>query len=127
MVIVQRGRKNRKITGGRYKPSREKRKSELGRIPTLTGIGKKRIKFLRTKGGNSKVRLLTAEVANVYDPKTKKFSQAKIKTVIENPADHHYVRRNIINKGTIIDTERGKAKVTSRPGQDGVLNAVLIS
>ncbi|MHA1485277.1 MAG: 30S ribosomal protein S8e, partial [Candidatus Thorarchaeota archaeon] len=29
-------------------------------------------------------------------------------------------------RGTIIKTSKGRAKVTSRPGQEGILNAVLI-
>jgi small subunit ribosomal protein S8e len=45
---------------------------------------------------------------------------------VENPANPHYVRRNIITKGAVIKTELGNAKVTSRPGQDGVVNAALI-
>ena len=66
------------------------------------------------------------EVANLLDQKTKKYSKVKIKSVVESPSNRHYVRRNIITKGTVIDTEKGKAKVTSRPGQDGTINAVLI-
>ena len=46
--------------------------------------------------------------------------------VIENKANPNYVRRNIITKGAIVETSAGKAKVTSRPGQDGVINGVLI-
>ena len=46
--------------------------------------------------------------------------------VIENSANPNYVRQNIITKGSVIETEKGKAKVTSRPGQHGVVNAVLI-
>ena len=47
--------------------------------------------------------------------------------VVENPANRHFVRRNIMTKGTVIETEKGKARITSRPGQDGTINAVLIS
>ena len=126
MAIVQRGRRGIKPTGGRHKSFRGKRKFELGRAPTLTGIGAKVLKHVRTKGGGLKVRVLRSDVANLYDPKAKTFSQAKIKTVVDNPADSHYIRRNIITKGTVIETEKGKARVTSRPGQDGTLNAVLI-
>jgi small subunit ribosomal protein S8e len=43
-----------------------------------------------------------------------------------NPASMDYQRRKVITRGTIIKTEKGLAKVTSRPGQDGILNAVLI-
>ena len=46
--------------------------------------------------------------------------------VVENPANRHYIRRNILTRGTIIKTEKGNARITSRPGQDGVVNAVLI-
>ena len=34
--------------------------------------------------------------------------------------------RGIITKGALIETELGKAIVTSRPGQDGVVNALLV-
>jgi len=71
--------------------------------------------------------LLSTDTANLFDPKTKKYEQIKIKEVVENPANRHFVRRNIMTKGTVIETEKGKAKITSRPGQDGNVNAVLIS
>ena len=38
----------------------------------------------------------------------------------------NYVRQNIITKGAVIMTDAGKARVTSRPGQSGSINAVLI-
>jgi SSU ribosomal protein S8E len=51
---------------------------------------------------------------------------AEIKNVVENPANPHYVRRNIINKGAVLETNMGKIKVTSRSGQNGALNGVLL-
>ena len=36
------------------------------------------------------------------------------------------VRRNILTKGAIIETDAGKAKITNRPGQEGTVNAVLV-
>ena len=126
MVLTHRQSK-RKPTGGRYKKLyRAKRKFETGSNPTLTKVGKDVKKIVRTKGGGKKQRLLTAETANIFDPKTKKYTKAKIKTVLENPANRHYVRRNILTKGTIIDTDAGKAKIISRPGQEGTVNAVFI-
>ena len=50
----------------------------------------------------------------------------KLLNVIENSANPNYVRRNIITKGAIVETELGHAKVTSRPGQDGVVNGVIV-
>ena len=126
MVVFQ-GRGKRSPKGSRYKKYRDYKKYELGRLPALTGLGKKRMQNIRTLGGDKKLRLLSEEYANVVDPKTKKAQKAKIKTTTENPANRHFVRRNIMTKGTIIETEAGKARITSRPGQDGVVNAVLIS
>jgi len=125
-MVVTQHRSKRKVSGGIYHNLRKKRKSDMGREPTLTKIGKAKLKKIRTVGRNLKFRLLTSDIANIFDPKTKTFSKAKVKTVVENPANRQYARRNIITKGTIIDTEKGKARVTSRPGQDGVINAVLI-
>ena len=120
-------RSTRKPTGGRYKAGfRKKRLYELGREPTFTGLGAKRIKIVRVRGANLKVRLLSTDFANLFDPKTKKYEQAKIKTISGNPANRHFVRRNIMTKGAIIETDKGKARVTSRPGQDGSVNAVLV-
>jgi len=63
---------------------------------------------------------------NLLDPKTGKVQKTKVTTVLENPCNPHYVQRNIITRGAVLKTELGKARVTSRPGQHGVLNAVLI-
>lgn len=117
----------RKPTGGKAKRMRKKKKFERGSAFLEAKIGKKKVKFERVSGGNRKARLLSIDKANIFDPKTKKSMQAKIISVKENPANPHYVRRNIITKGAVIETETGQARVTSRPGQNGVINAVLIS
>jgi small subunit ribosomal protein S8e len=119
-------RPKRKVSGGRYISYRKKRVKEIRRLPVLTKLGETIKRVRKTLGGNQKEMLLSAELANVYDPKSKKMKVVKIKSVLENSANRHFVRRNIITKGTVIDTEAGKAKVTSRPGQEGTVNATLI-
>jgi small subunit ribosomal protein S8e len=47
-------------------------------------------------------------------------------TEVENPANKNYIRRNILTRGAVVMTELGKAKITSRPGQDGEVNAILV-
>jgi small subunit ribosomal protein S8e len=126
MVIVQRGRIGRTPSGGMYNIARSKRKYEMGRLPAMTKIGKQKIRTVKTKDAGRKMKVLVAQFANVLDPKTKKFVKAAIKTVDECPANRHFVRRNIIVKGAVITTDAGKARVTSRPGQSGTVNAVLI-
>lgn len=126
MAIVHRGNIGIRPSGGRYNQWRGKRLFERGSPPTLTKIGAEKKVSVGTKGGNEKFKVLVAQTANVFDPKSKKFSKATIKIVTNCPANRHFVRRNIIVKGTVIETDKGKAKVTSRPGQDGVVNAVLV-
>ncbi len=125
MAISQK-RSKRKATGARYKSIYKKKQYELGSNPTLTKLDKIKRKAIRVIGGNKKARLLSADIANVLDPKTKKHKVVKIKNVIDNTANRNYIRRNILTKGAVIETELGKAKITSRPGQEGAVNAVLI-
>ncbi len=124
---IYQGKDLRKITGGRRRPHRKNRKYELGRFPTLTMVStKEKIVTVRVRGGNVKVRLKRAKYANVVDPETGEAKKAEILRVVETPANREYARRNIITKGAIIETSEGLARVTSRPGQDGVVNAVLL-
>ncbi|BFH73209.1 30S ribosomal protein S8e [Sulfurisphaera javensis] len=117
----------RKITGGKKGKHRDKRKFELGSPPTETKLSNEQvIEKERVMGGNEKIRIKYAAFANVYDPQEKVSKKTKIISVLQTPANREYARRGIIVKGTIIQTELGKAKVTSRPGQDGTINAVLI-
>ncbi len=120
------GRSKRKLSGGRIRLHRKKRPFEIGREKQFTIVSEIKNSKIRTRGNNLKMRLLGTDMANVVDPKTRKTKQVKVLTVLENSANPFYVRRNIINKGAIIETEIGKARVTSRPGQHGIVNAILV-
>ncbi len=126
-MAISQSRPKRKSSGGRYISYRKKKQYELGREPSFTKLGKRRVHVIRTMGAHRKLRMLSADTANLFDPKSKSYKQTKIKTITDNPANRHFIRRNIMTKGSVIDTELGKARITSRPGQDGVVNAVLIS
>jgi len=125
-MALWQGESKRSKSGRRIRYARGKRKFEIGREEHLTTIGENRLKNVRTKGNNRKSRVKTTNVAYLVDPKSNKATKTEILTVVENAANIHYVRRNIINKGAIIDTKLGKAKVTSRPGQCGTVNAILL-
>lgn len=126
-MAIWQGKSVRKLTGGRSKSSRNKRKVEFGRDPAETKIGERKIKTIRTKGGGKKLRLTNDLKINVVDPKNNKMQIAEIMGVIENHANDHFVRRNIITKGAVVETNLGQVKITSRPGQDGMVNGVLIA
>jgi small subunit ribosomal protein S8e len=125
-MALWQGDSRRSKTGRRIRYSRGKRKFEIGREAHLTTIGNISIKKLRTLGSNQKIRAKTIDYAYIIDKKNNKTTKSKINSVVGNPANINYIRRNIINKGAIIETDLGKAKVTSRPGQTGVVNAVLL-
>ncbi|MEM1959020.1 MAG: 30S ribosomal protein S8e [Candidatus Nitrosocaldus sp.] len=117
----------RKPTGGKRKAYRGRRKYEIDRYPIETVLGKEERIVKRVRGGNIKVACKSVEYANVVDSKERKVVKAKILRVVRNIADKDYDRRGVITKGAIIETEAGTARVVSRPGQDGVVNAVKIS
>ncbi len=119
-------RSKRKYTGKKYRHFRKKRKRELERPPINTQIGSEKVKSQRVMGGNMKVKLFSTNYVNLTDPNTNKTQKVKIMRFESNQASRDINRRHILTKGAIIETELGKAIITSRPGQDGQLNAVLI-
>jgi len=114
-----------KITGGRRKPARIRRKSEIDRYPNEPVVGAQVTITRRVRGNNTKTALKTIDFVNVSsgDSKVKKL---KILKVISNATNNDYQRRGIITKGAILETEQGNCRVVSKPGQSGTVNAVLI-
>ncbi len=126
LMAIWQGTSVRKPSGARAKKNRNKRKMEFGRAPAETKIGERRIKSIRTKGGNEKIRLTNEQKINAVNPKTQKVELVDIIRVVENYANAHFVRRGIITKGAVVETSAGKVKVTSRPGQDGIINGIIL-
>ncbi len=121
------GKSKRYSTGARRKPSRKHRKYERGSQATETIVGEQKLRMKHTLGGRRKLGLLATPHANVTDRQTGKSEKLRIIQVLQNPADVDLDRRGIITKGAIIETEKGKAVVTSRPGQTGSVDALLLS
>jgi small subunit ribosomal protein S8e len=104
---------------------RDRRKFEIDRYPNEAVMGTMEIVSRRIRGNNVKNALKTAEFANVVDPISKKVARARILQVTKNSANKDYERRGVITKGALLETESGTARVVSRPGQDGTVNAIL--
>ncbi|NHJ47415.1 MAG: 30S ribosomal protein S8e [Asgard group archaeon] len=118
------GRSKRTKSGARYKKHHEKRKAELGRPETQTIIGEPRVKHIRTRGGNTKLRAYRYDHVNLADPTSGKTERIRILDVESNAANKEFTRRKIMTKGALISTEKGYAVITNRPGQDGFIQAV---
>ena len=79
----------------------------------------------RTRGSHSKTALKTATFVNLAQADGK-IIRLEIVKVLDNPTNNDYRRRGVITRGALLETSKGVCKVVSRPGQDGVVNAVLI-
>jgi len=116
-------RSRKKATGGVLKKFRSKRKYQQGGDPALTKIGEEKRKVETTLGGNSKAKVFYTKKVVVNTGKASVV--ADIEDVIETPDNPNYVRRKIMTKGSLINTSAGRARITSRPGQSGMVQAML--
>ena len=116
--------RGRKKSGKRYMKSYKKKRHQRGRdfLPAVLATARRITK--RIRGGNSKSITTGVETVNISTKEGVK--KAKVISVLENPANPQFIRRNIVTKGALVDTELGKARVTSRPGQAGSVDAVLV-
>jgi small subunit ribosomal protein S8e len=117
----------KKPSGGRKRAYRIKRKFEEGKFPAETILGGTKKKTVKGRGSTTKIKVLSDKYACVTNLKGGKTEKVEIARVVRNPTNVDYNRRGVITKGAVIETSLGLARVTSRPGQDGVINAVLIS
>ena len=114
-----------KTTGGRRHPLRIRRKYEIDRYPNEAVTGAQVTITRNVRGKNRKTALKSIDFVNLAtgDAKVKK---TKIIKVLENATNNDYHRRGIITKGAILETQEGKCRVVSKPGQTGIVNAVLV-
>jgi small subunit ribosomal protein S8e len=115
----------RKMSGGKYKRGQSKKKLRQRKGQArIVKLGEKKTKLIRCRGGALKLISLSHKIANVmHNGKAKK---AEIKTVVETPSNRFLARQNVLVKGAKIETSLGKARITNRPSQEGIVNAVLI-
>ena len=114
-----------KITGGRRHPLRIRRKYEIDRFPNEPINGAQITVTRNVRGKNTKTALKAIDFVNlsIKDAKVKK---TKIIKVLDNTTNNDYKRRGIITKGAILETQEGKCRVISKPGQNGIVNAILL-
>ena len=114
-----------KITGGRRVPLRIRRKYETDRYPNEATNGAQLTITRRVRGNNKKTALKSIDFVNLSTGESK-VKKSKIIKVLENATNNDYKRRGIITKGAILETQEGKCRVVSKPGQNGIVNAILL-
>ena len=123
-MAVWQDRSQTKKTGGKTRSYRKSRKYDLGAQFSEPSVGDEKRISKRTRGGNQKTVAKRSETVNVAEDG--EVVEAEIQSVEDNPANPNYVRRSLLTKGTIVDTSEGRVQITSRPGQDGVINGKLV-
>jgi len=129
-MVEWRKKSKRKPSGGINNSVNAKTKmlSAKGGLFSKTSISAddKRYK-VRTKGGNSKVKISHAKSVLISD--AGKVVKGKLLDVVENSANKQFVRQKIITKGSVVKADvNGKetlVKITSRPGQSGQVSGVV--
>ncbi|MFA5049658.1 MAG: 30S ribosomal protein S8e [Candidatus Micrarchaeia archaeon] len=112
-------------TGGKRRgKQKDKKKCHYGRESSFTRIAEKEErKKVCGRGNTEKIKLKKAQYVNVSNGGVVK--KTKILAVLESQIPD-YVRRNIITRGAIVNTEMGKVRITNRVGQDGIINGTIV-
>ena len=111
MGITRDSLHKKKLTGGKKKVWRKKRKHELGRQPSNTKIGNKQISLIRTRGGNYKKRALLLENGNFSMITLGIAKKTKILKVVHNSSNNELVRTNTLVKGSVIAVDSSPFKL----------------
>ena len=114
----------KKTSGGKYIKRRKKKLYEMPGQRRIVKLGEEKRKKKKTIGGNKKIIMFSAKKVNVLINKKAKI--VDIKNVLETPSNRFLARQNVITKGTILETELGKVKVTNRPSQTGTVQGILV-
>merc|ERR1719224_92967 len=98
MGISRDSRHKRRQTGGRRKVHQKKKKYEMGRQPSNTKLGTKRIHLIRCRGGNIKRRGIRLDHGN------RSFS-SRIIDVVFNSSNNELVRTKTLVKNCIVQID----------------------
>ena len=128
--------KSKRKTTGAIRPSKRrcnKKLAWIGGNQSLTTVSSEIKRHSEKKRGKTiKSKLKAEQFVMVSNPKkpTEKIKKLEIVAVDENNADRQFARRNIITKSSILkvkdDSKELYVKVTSRPGQQGAISAILL-
>lgn len=102
MGITRSSKTKRRLTGGRMPIHRKKRKFEMGRQPSNTKLGAKKIINVKCRGNNIKRRALKLNEGNFSWISENVRRKCKIVEVLYNATNNELVRTNTIVKNCIV-------------------------
>jgi small subunit ribosomal protein S8e len=104
---------------------RDKKRSEVGNYFSATKMSDANVSAeRRRRGGVMGIKLKKVGFVNLLTKDG--YKKAKVTAILESPDNRNFARQQILTKGTIINTDLGKAVVLNRPGREGAINAKLV-
>ncbi|CAK0736272.1 40S ribosomal protein [Coccomyxa viridis] len=96
----------RRLTGGKQKKWRKKRKFELGRQPAMTKLSSNvTVRRVRVRGGNSKFRALRLDAGNFSWGSEATTRKTRILDVVYNASNNELVRTQTLVKSAIVQID----------------------
>ena len=105
MGIARDSRHKHRATGGKRNIHQKKRKFEMGRPPSMTKMGVKRVRLVRCRGGNTKVRALRLDTGNFSWGSENCTRKSKIMDVVYNASNNELVRTKTLVKNCIVQVD----------------------
>ena len=102
MSISRNSRHKRRATGGRMPIHKKKRKFEMGRVPTMTKLGAKKIINVRGRGNNVKRRALRCDSGNFAWGSEATAAKTRILDTVYNATNNELVRTKTLVKNAIV-------------------------
>ena len=102
MSISRNSRHKRRATGGRMPIHKKKRKFEMGRVPTMTKLGAKKIVNVRGRGNNIKRRALRCDHGNFAWGSEAMAAKTRVLDTVYNATNNELVRTKTLVKNTIV-------------------------
>ena len=102
MSISRNSRHKRRATGGRMPIHKKKRKFEMGRVPTMTKLGAKKIINVRGRGNNVKRRALRNDQGNFSWGSEAMAAKTRVLDTVYNATNNELVRTKTLVKNTVV-------------------------
>ena len=102
MSISRNSRHKRRSTGGRMPVHKKKRQFEMGRMPTNTKLGPKKITLVRGRGGNFKHRALRIDAGTFSWGSEAISRKTRVLDVVYNATNNELVRTKTLVKNAIV-------------------------
>lgn len=105
MGIGRDSRHKHRKTGGRVNIHQKKRKFEMGRPAAMTKMGVKRVRLVRSRGGNRKFRALRLDAGNFSWGSENITKKVRILDVVYNASNNELVRTKTLVKNAIVQVD----------------------